>query len=54
MLDRLRRLLRRRRMVQVDRGEWQRLAELAVYGAAIEVIENEQERWLLLDQEEQT
>lgn len=48
----LRRLLRRRRMVEVDRREWQRACELAVFGDACAIVEAEGRRWLLLDQEE--
>jgi hypothetical protein len=52
MRDRLRRLLRRPRAVLVDAEAWQQLCELAVFGDAIRIVEEEERRWLLLDSEE--
>jgi hypothetical protein len=42
---------RRRRVVLVDEAAWQRMVELAVFGAAVEIVLAEERRWLLLDTE---
>jgi hypothetical protein len=53
VLDRLRRLLRRRpAVVLVDADAWQQLTELAIYGDAVAIVEAESKRWHNLGVEE--
>lgn len=52
MRDLIRRVLRRRRYVQVSPEEWRRTCDYAVFGDAVAIVEAEQRRWLLMETED--